>query len=180
MSTASQYVLSGSERKPSWSHGYGRIDILSVSGRLGRARYFGYDAGLTSAAIVLYLLMALLLWTLPEAARAAPSLISYGLVTLAVWAMKIGLGIQRLHDLGRSGWWILLGIIPFANVFLILNLWFTPGTDGRNEYGLPTPPNSREVILLCCIPVMFIGLALITLPAYQHLMLGTEEVLELG
>lgn len=45
---------------------------------------------------------------------------------------------RRLHDTGRSGWWLLLGLVPFVSlvalVFLVL-----PSTPGANRFGAPFP-----------------------------------------
>jgi uncharacterized membrane protein YhaH (DUF805 family) len=50
---------------------------------------------------------------------------------LAVLIPSIAVGVRRMHDLGRSGWWI---IVPFVNlVFLVL-----AGQPGKNEFG-PDP-----------------------------------------
>ncbi|MCE2517435.1 MAG: DUF805 domain-containing protein [Alphaproteobacteria bacterium] len=43
--------------------------------------------------------------------------------------------IRRLHDIERSGWWILLLLIPFLGVIVIFIFTLLRGTDGDNEYG---------------------------------------------
>ena len=45
------------------------------------------------------------------------------------------LGIRRCHDLDKSGWWLLLGMIPYINVAWGLYLMCKRGTVGRNRYG---------------------------------------------
>ena len=42
---------------------------------------------------------------------------------------------RRLHDTGRSGWWLLLGLIPIANLYLIY-LLAQRGEKGSNRYGI--------------------------------------------
>lgn len=42
--------------------------------------------------------------------------------------------VRRLHDMGRSGWWVLLAWIPFFEVWL----YATEGQQGLNTYGPPT------------------------------------------
>lgn len=43
--------------------------------------------------------------------------------------------VRRLHDLNKSGWWVLLGMIPIIGT-LFLFAWFTiQGTIGANQYG---------------------------------------------
>lgn len=53
------------------------------------------------------------------------------LYSLAVFIPGIAVGIRRMHDIGRSGWWILAPIVNL--VFLCKN-----GQSGENEYG-PDP-----------------------------------------
>ena len=45
------------------------------------------------------------------------------------------LDIRRLHDVNKSGWFILLTIIPAVTPFFYLYLFLMPGTDGNNQYG---------------------------------------------
>ena len=41
--------------------------------------------------------------------------------------------IRRLHDTGRSAWYILVCLIPVVSFIMLL--WLTEGSDGDNEYG---------------------------------------------
>lgn len=53
-----------------------------------------------------------------------------------------GLAVQvrRLHDTGKSGWWWLLVLVPFVNLYVLFVLLFQPGQGGPNAYGpAPTP-----------------------------------------
>ncbi len=55
--------------------------------------------------------------------------------TLATFLPGLSVGIRRLHDLDRSGWWILLFLIPLVGA-IILIIWFcSKGTDGSNRFG---------------------------------------------
>lgn len=58
--------------------------------------------------------------------------------SLAVLVPSIAVGIRRMHDVGKSGWYIL---IPLYNLYLAC----TEGEQGPNEYG-PNPKNSFEEI----------------------------------
>ncbi len=45
---------------------------------------------------------------------------------------------RRMHDTGRSGWWILVYFIPFVGAFVVLVLAVLPGEAGENRFG-PNP-----------------------------------------
>lgn len=61
----------------------------------------------------------------------------FSLVTLIP---GIAVGVRRLHDTDRSGWWLLLIVVPLIG-FLVLLYWFaSKGTEGPNDYG----PNSLD------------------------------------
>ena len=57
------------------------------------------------------------------------------LVTLGLLVPGIAVGVRRLHDIDRSGWWYLIALIPLIGA-LVLIYWFVqPGTPGSNEFG---------------------------------------------
>jgi uncharacterized membrane protein YhaH (DUF805 family) len=57
---------------------------------------------------------------------------------LLIAAFIIPQGIKRLHDLNLSGWWVLVGAIPFLGPLCGIVIIFTRGTRGPNRYG-PDP-----------------------------------------
>lgn len=58
-----------------------------------------------------------------------------GLFGLATFLPSLAVAIRRLHDLDRSGWWILLALIPVIG-WIILIIWdCTKGTEGPNRFG---------------------------------------------
>jgi uncharacterized membrane protein YhaH (DUF805 family) len=63
--------------------------------------------------------------------------ILYGLVTLLP---VLGVEIRRLHDTNRSGWWIVIGLIPFIGGIVLIVFFATAGTQGPNGYGPQPPP----------------------------------------
>ena len=57
------------------------------------------------------------------------------LITLALIVPAISVGVRRLHDTNRTGWWMLAFIIPLLGLVLAL-FWLTKrGTVGPNQYG---------------------------------------------
>lgn len=56
------------------------------------------------------------------------------LLGLGVWTF-LALEIKRCHDLGRSGFLVLLNFVPLANVLLRFYLLLAPGSSGANRFG---------------------------------------------
>ena len=54
-------------------------------------------------------------------------------LTMAVPALAVQ--VRRLHDLGRSGWLLLVGLVPVAGLFILLYFMCQRGTAGSNFYG---------------------------------------------
>lgn len=50
-------------------------------------------------------------------------------------AFYVGLGIKRLHDLDKSGWWFFIKFYSLYRTFIFLNLMVLPGTKGTNRLG---------------------------------------------
>ncbi|HXD68485.1 MAG TPA: DUF805 domain-containing protein [Gaiellales bacterium] len=62
---------------------------------------------------------------------------------LAVLLPSIGVGIRRLHDTNRTGWWLLVSLVPLVGWIWIIVLLALAGDDGPNRYG-PPPGTLRE------------------------------------
>lgn len=60
------------------------------------------------------------------------------LYSLAILLPGIAVSIRRMHDIGKSGWLLLVGLIPFIGAIVLLVWAATEGTSGANEYG-PDP-----------------------------------------
>lgn len=58
-----------------------------------------------------------------------------GLYSLGVLIPGLAVAVRRLHDTGRSGWWILIGIIPVIGVLVLLFFFVQDSDEGSNEYG---------------------------------------------
>lgn len=144
---------------------YGALKVFTTDGRIGRVRYLGWSMGMMLLAMLAYAISAGLM-------LASPILGGILMIPLVIAAVVVTvmIGVQRLHDIGWSGWLWLVNFVPVVgSVFAILML-VVPGTQGANRYGAPPPPNSRGVIALAwsALVVPIIGIiAAISLPAYQ-------------
>ncbi len=105
---------------------------IQFTGRAGRAEFWYY--------ILVYILIILVL-------RAIDGLLfgvnaGNGVLTWLFWLFSImpnlAIGARRLHDTGRSGWWLLLSLIPIIGL-IVLIIWFVSrGAEGDNAFG-PAP-----------------------------------------
>jgi len=60
------------------------------------------------------------------------------LYALAVFIPGLAVAVRRLHDTGRSGWWLLLVFIPLLGAIVLLVFFIMDSQPGTNEYG-PNP-----------------------------------------
>ena len=61
-----------------------------------------------------------------------------GVLSIALLLPSLSVGVRRLHDNGRSGWWILVGLVPVVG-WIIMVIWYCqPGETGPNRFG-PDP-----------------------------------------
>ncbi len=58
---------------------------------------------------------------------------------LAVLIPGIAVSIRRLHDTGKSGWFLLLYLIPLVGFIILIVFFATAGNPGVNQYGPPPP-----------------------------------------
>ena len=97
----------------------------NFSGRAIRSEYWWFIL----AYIIAYLVLAIVDYVL--GAQLLTAILSLGLLI-----PSIAVGVRRLHDLDKSGWWLLLGFVPIVGLILIY--WFAqPGTPGANRFGPP-------------------------------------------
>ena len=62
----------------------------------------------------------------------------YGLYALAVLLPSLAVSVRRLHDTDRSGWWLLIALIPFLGGIVLLVFMVLEGNHSDNRFG-PDP-----------------------------------------
>ena len=61
---------------------------------------------------------------------------------LAVLIPAIAVSVRRLHDTGRSGWWLLIGLIPLIGIIILIVFYVQDSHPGDNAWG----PNPKAVM----------------------------------
>lgn len=64
------------------------------------------------------------------------------LFSLALLVPSLAIGARRLHDIGKSGWWQLLGIIPILGWAVLIYFFVQVGASGANMYGTNQTPSA--------------------------------------
>jgi uncharacterized membrane protein YhaH (DUF805 family) len=65
------------------------------------------------------------------------------LLLLGTIIPSIAVGVRRLHDTDRSGWWYLIAFVPFVGAIVLLVFFVMDGTNGPNRFG-PDPKNPGQ------------------------------------
>jgi len=68
------------------------------------------------------------------------------LYSLAVFLPSLGVLVRRLHDVGKSGWFFLIVLIPLIGAIWLLILLFRDGEQGENKWG-PNPKDDSSSTL---------------------------------
>ncbi|OIK27905.1 DUF805 domain-containing protein [Streptomyces malaysiense] len=103
------------------------------SGRARRKEYWLY-------VLFMYIIFAVL-GIVAGASHASAVFALMGVAYLGFLLPTWGVSVRRLHDTGRSGWWILFGMVPLVGGITLLVFFCTDGDAGANKYG----PNPKEV-----------------------------------
>jgi len=67
-----------------------------------------------------------------------------GLVNLALIVPNLAVAVRRLHDIDRSGWFLLLILVPILGWFTLLVMYCLDGNRGTNRFG-PDPKNPVDI-----------------------------------
>lgn len=109
-------------------------NYAQFNGRARRAEYWNFVLFNAIACIALGMLIF----------ASSAFAILLGLYYLAVFIPGLALSIRRMHDLGKSGWYILVTLIPLVGAIWYFVMLCTEGEQGANEYG--PDPKAVEVM----------------------------------
>jgi uncharacterized membrane protein YhaH (DUF805 family) len=101
--------------------GFGKY--VTFSGRSSRSAYWYW---------VLFAFIVAVVATLVD--LAIGSRIVSVITSLALLLPGLAVGFRRLHDVGRSAWWILIGLVPLIGAIVLLVFMLQP-SEGPNRFG---------------------------------------------
>jgi uncharacterized membrane protein YhaH (DUF805 family) len=102
---------------------------VDFSGRASRSEYWWF--------VLAYIVVAVVAGFIHEYV--------YVLAVLAFLLPLLAAGARRLHDIGKSGWWLLVGLIPVIGGLVLLYFTVQPSEAGANDYG--SPPTSEPAVV---------------------------------
>ncbi len=113
-------------------------NYITFTGRAPRSEYWFW---------VLFVLIVSIVASILDAAIFPWSSVGSGpvslIVTFGLLLPNISVSIRRLHDIDRTGWWLLIGLIPLIGIIVLLVWACTKGTPGPNRFGPdPLPPGA--------------------------------------
>ena len=101
-------------------------------GRASRPAYWWFVLFEVIAAIVLELLIVI-----PAVTHSSAIVVLFVIVVTIAWIyvtlVGLALTVRRLHDIDRSGWWVLIGLVPFGGIVLLV-FTLLEGTPGPNRF----------------------------------------------
>lgn len=107
----------------------------TFSGRSTRSQFWLFSLVLFGIIIVTFILDL----ALGTGDGESVSLIA-GLVSLIHLIPQLSVMVRRLHDIDKSGWWVLISFVPLAGIIVLLIFACTSSTPGANRFG-PDPSN---------------------------------------
>lgn len=103
-------------------------NYVGFQGRARRKEYWMF---------ILFSIIVSIVLSILESIANISSVLS-GLYSLAVLLPSLAVGVRRLHDTGRSGWWLLISLIPLVGAIILIVFMCQDSQENDNQYG-PNP-----------------------------------------
>ena len=105
--------------------------------KLGFQRYFDFAGRSARAEYWWWLLFIAIVGSVANIVDLA---VGTGFIVGMIWWLvtiipNIAIGVRRLHDIGRSGWWLLLHLVPLIGTIVLIVWAVQRGDEGDNSHG---------------------------------------------
>lgn len=128
----------------------GFVNVLNYSGRASRSEYWFFQ--------LFCFLVSLLLYLWHQGVMQGKLLPELALIFLLFIPLNISLSVRRLHDTGRSGYWIALPLVPIFGIIAIFVLYEFHGIQYWSDVGLVVSILSLLSVVFGCVLVFFMVL----------------------
>jgi uncharacterized membrane protein YhaH (DUF805 family) len=110
-------------------------NYANFEGRARRSEYW-YFTLISVILVLLYFAIGIIFVGFIEIEALAPIITGLAILTyLGLLIPSLAVAVRRLHDVGKSGWMILISLIPIVGAIWLLVLMVTDSNPGENEYG---------------------------------------------
>ena len=118
--------------------------LFSFKGRIPRSSYWIKNINISILYLIFGIFLRVFIGDNSDKMKGPFPVIIFSLVIFSFICAYISLAtdVKRCHDRGRSGWFLLLGMVPLLNIWLFIELGFLRGGVGDNHYG-PDPLAQR-------------------------------------
>ena len=119
-------------------------NYANFDGRARRSEYWYY----TLMNVIIVITLEILLGVGAMVSSVIAIIVGLLLIVYAIGTLvpSIAVMVRRLHDIGKSGWWYFIALIPLAGPIWLIVLLATDSQEGTNEYGVN--PKTGEVDLI--------------------------------
>ena len=123
------------------------VHYADFKGRAPRSQYWWWALFILITSSILNVIDSAAGWDIINVpdfnGQEVPTQIYGGGVLSSIWFLallipNIAVGVRRLHDTGKSGWWILLHLVCCIGTIILLIWYILPGNKGENRFG-PDP-----------------------------------------
>jgi len=111
-------------------------NYVTFSGRAQRSAYWWWALFVFLSNLALSFIDSALFGTVPETGQSVSIL--GAIFALATFLPSLAVGARRLHDIDRTAWWLLIGLVPIIGFIVLLVFFVQRGTEGPNRFG-PDP-----------------------------------------
>ena len=112
--------------------------LFKFDGRINRAKFWAGIAVSWGFGIIFAILAGIAVGSGSGGLASIVVILGIVLYVVLIW-IGLAISIKRWHDRGKSGWWILIGMIPFIGaIWALVETGFLEGDPGDNQYG-PNP-----------------------------------------
>ena len=106
--------------------------LFNPKGRINRAKMWGFEIARLGVIMTLAFVAGL---AAPADTDESTIDAVLGLLIVASLYPNVVVGVKRLHDRNKSGWFWLLNMIPLVNIWMFIEMYFLAGTPGENRFG---------------------------------------------
>ena len=114
-----------------------RNRYVDFKGRAGRREFWYFTLFYLIIAVILGIIDSLVFGSVSENGTPSAGVLG-SIFSLALLLPSLGISIRRLHDIGKSGWWLLIGLVPLIGCIVLLIFYIKDSQPGTNQYG-PNP-----------------------------------------